>query len=174
MKNIIAIILIIVGLNTVQSQTGILTVDGRNYTVTGARVGVDGAAEYARGYDAGVSDGETNARSSYSFTSTPTLRVDANGDMFLLYETNLPARLNNQINEPLIRITYRNRGQFRTDDGVKIYLDPPFDVINRRSTQDIAIGLDTNPVSRNIWFDILIVDAANNIVRMNGLPITYE
>ena len=171
-KLLIAIAMLYVG--AVSAQTGILTVDGRNYTVTGARVGVDGAAEYARGYDAGISDGETNARSSYSFTSTPTLRIDTNGDMFLLYETNLPARLNNQINEPVIRITYRNRGQFRTDDGVTIYLNPSFDVINRRSTQDIALGLDTNPVSRNIWFDILIVDAANNIVRMNGLPITYD
>ena len=163
-KLLIAIVMLYVGVSSAQAT---LTVSGTTYDLIADRnFDVGTSVAYAEGYEA--------ARSSYSFISTPTLRVDANGDMFLLYETNLPARLNNQINEPVIRITYRNRGQFRTEDGVTIYLDPSFNVINRRSTQDIALGLDTNPVSRNIWFDILIVDAANNIVRMNGLPITYD
>ena len=82
MKNIIAIILIIVGLNTVQSQTGILTVDGRNFTVTGARVGVDGAAEYARGYDAGIAS--TAQAVTMNFVTEPAMSIYNNVNAYEL------------------------------------------------------------------------------------------
>ena len=95
--------------------------------------------------------------------------------MFLSYETNLPYRLNNQINEPLVRIIYRNSGQYSTSRGEILHLLPaPFDVRSFSSAQPIELELDLDPASRNLWFDILIIDADNNIVRMNGLPITYE
>ena len=84
MRNLlIAVAMLFVGVAS--AQTGILTVDGQNYTVTGARVGVDGAAEYARGYDAGVAS--TAQAITMNFVTDPAMSIyHNNGTYELLFE----------------------------------------------------------------------------------------
>ena len=173
--------LFIAGLNTVQSQeTPRLTIGGETYDVVASAM-LTNLNSYDQGRAAGIIEGQQRG-SQYTFTSTPTLVIRevtqfgvTDGEMFLSYETNLPPRLNNQINEPLVRIIYRNSAQYNTSRGEILHLLPaPFDVRSFSSAQPIELELDLNPTSRNLWFDILIIDADNNIVRMNGLPITYE
>ena len=79
MKNLlIAIAMLFAGAMSAQ-QTGILTVDGQNYTVTGARVGVDGAAEYARGYDAGIASTAQAVTMDFVSGREPAMSVYQNG-----------------------------------------------------------------------------------------------
>ena len=161
-------------------ETPRLTIGGETYDVVASAM-LNNLNSYDQGRAAGIIEGQQRG-SQYTFTSTPTLVIRAvtqfgvtDGEMFLSYETNLPYRLNNQINEPLVRIIYRNSGQYSTSRGEILHLLPaPFDVRSFSSAQPIELELDLDPASRNLWFDILIIDADNNIVRMNGLPITYE
>ena len=81
MRNLlIAVAMLFVGVAS--AQTGILTVDGQNYTVTGARVGVDGAAEYARGYDAGIAS--TAQAITMNFVVDPAMSVYQNENTYEL------------------------------------------------------------------------------------------
>ena len=156
------------------AQTGILTVDGQDYTILGAGVDVSCTPEYARGYNAGVAAGSVDT-SSYSFTTTPVLRVDTFGDVHFSYVTNLPARANSDLLSPIIRITPH---AVRSRQGEVVYSPPiflqPFDVMSYSVVTERLDGLDTNPTSGDTHFDVLIMDSLGNIITIENLVIDNE
>ena len=147
--------LAILTVGMVQAQTGILTVDGQDYTVTGSSVGVDCAAEYARGYDAGVTPG---------IIISAAVRIDNHGEVDIMYETNLDFSIG-AIN-PLVRVTVLSS----SNHGGVVFFQSRLSALASR--EFIGLGDIHAPTEWN-RFEILIMNEHGAIARRENLPTTY-
>ena len=161
MKNIIAIILIIVGWSEALSQdTPTLTVSGTTYDLIADReFDVGTSVAYTQGYERGLADSNTPG----TITSA-AIRINRHGEVDVMYETNLDFSIG-AIN-PLVRITVLSS----TNHGGVVFFQSRLSAL--ASTEFVGLGDIHAPAEWN-RFEILIMNEHGEIARRENLPTTY-